>query len=194
MTHVPVTVAPNTIKAVVATNYQIPLFVYEKYPLYKKSFCTTIVINQNSNKDVIDGLIHYLQAINPEPVVAHTDGDFYPLYKTWCEKYKTDPTTETTFLLDYRYHLPSEEDLIYLLKLFDQKPVHFIIVGEFDTLPRIFSTNADLIYLETFYEFNSVNGKYMIQSMTGDVFLILDRRSMDLLIWLSQRQEVLKYL
>lgn len=194
MFHTPVTTASNTLKSIVDVNYQIPSLVYQRYPLYEKSFCTTFIVSPHGNIDHVTGLLNYLQIINPEPIVIHNQGDFYPIYKEWLTKYNQNAETEITFLLDYRQSLPTDEDLIYIMKLFDQKPVHMIIVGEYATLPRIFLTNSQLIYLETKQEFNDVNGRYAIETLVADVFLILDRRGMDLQVWIADKTDTLKYI
>jgi hypothetical protein len=173
----------------------IPYFVWKSYPLYKKDFSTTILTSSDEkNKKYTEGLIKFLKTVNPDPIIMYQGNtDFYPHYKNYCINLSKNPEYTCTFYFDFREHLPSEMDLVYMFKLYGL-PIHFIIIGHYDTLPRLFLTNSQIIYFESIKEFNALTKTYQIENMMEEIFLLYDKTEMHLLVWISKKEDIKKYI
>jgi hypothetical protein len=166
-------------------------FNFSKYPIFSDSFKITINVDNNSdNSD--NNLLSYLKLIYPRPIVNQKGENFYPHFKNYLTEIQKNTDYKCTFVLDYRDELPSDEDMIYICKLLDINS-HFIIIGDFDSLPRVLYSSSDLIFNESIDVFNKIYTKINLDDKNIDVYTIIDNREMDSSLWFMNKSYLLKY-
>lgn len=170
----------------------ITVFSWNEFPVEKNKFFICICTKSNlidSERKNIDKLLNYVQIIFPENKIIYNDPEDFIKYKTQIENGKT------TMILDLRKSTDWIERLYFLNRYLDKG--YFIIIGDYDIIPKISLTMSDILIFDTEETTNKYLGeryRSTISNFNIDThYVLIDKRRMGLNIHGLTKAELDRY-
>lgn len=177
----------------------ITVFNWNEFPVEKDKFCVCICLSEiKSQRETLkekntDKILNYVKLIFPEENLIYTNIHDLVNYR----KNITNSTIKSTliFNIDDLSDTDWTENIAILGAYLDRG--YFIIIGNYDKIPKILTTTCDIMIFDT----EDTTNKYMLERHNSKIsnfnteshYILIDKRNLNLKIHGLSKEEINRY-